>query len=170
MDDFFRYWLRWPSIEHAVGAYSWGWPLLDTFHFVGLCLLIGIVGMYDLRVLGFAKGLPLDPLKRLLPWGVFGFVLTLITGLGFVLGIGANLYGEYAWDVIMRDFWLQIKLIFMALAGVNILVFYFTDVSRSVDALGPGDDAPPMAKAVAGASLFLWVGVMLAGRLIARGL
>lgn len=170
MEDLIRHSLRWPPVEHVLMTYSWGWPLCETFHFVGLCLLIGVIGMYDLRVLGFAKGLPLETLKRLLPWGVFGFVLCLLTGLAFVTGIGANLYGEYAWDVIKRDFWLQLKLIFMALAGINMLVFYLTGVSRSVDSVGAGDDAPPMAKAVAGASLFLWLGVMLAGRLIARGL
>jgi len=170
MDEFFRYWLRWPSVEYVTVTYSWAWPLCETFHFVGLCLLIGVVGMYDLRVLGIAKGLPLASLKRLLPWGVFGFALCLITGLVFVLGIGGNLYGDYAWDVIKRDFWLQLKLIFIALAGTNLLVFYLTGVSRSVDVLGPGDDAPPLAKAIAGTSLFLWLGVLVAGRLIARGL
>ena len=50
----------------------WAWSLCETFHFVGLCLLVGIVGMFDLRVLGMAKGLPLAALQRLLPWGVFG--------------------------------------------------------------------------------------------------
>ena len=79
MASFLRYWLRWPSLEVFM-AVPWAWPLAETFHFIGLCLLVGIVGMFDLRILGIAKDLPLASLKRLLPWGVFGFVLCLVTG------------------------------------------------------------------------------------------
>ena len=164
-----RYWLAWPSLE-AFMSTPWAWPLCETFHFIGVCLLIGIVGTFDLRVLGVARGLPLASLKRLLPWGVFGFVLCVITGLLFVLGIRANLVGDNAFDVIMRDLWLQLKLLFMALAGLNLLAFYVTGTARAADAVGAGDDAPPLAKAIAGASLFLWLGVVVFGRLIPRGL
>jgi hypothetical protein len=144
--------------------------LCETFHFIGLCLLVGIVGSFDLRLLGIAKGLPIAPLRRLLPWGVFGFVLCLITGSLFVGGLGANLAGDNAFDVIMRDIFLQMKLLFIFLAGLNVLAFYLTGAARAVDALGSGDDAPPLAKVIAGASLVLWIGVVVFGRLIPRGL
>ena len=169
MESFLRYWLRWPSLE-VVMAVPWAWPLAETFHFIGLCLLIGIVGMFDLRIMGVAKGLPLASLKRLLPGGVFGFVLCLITGGLFVLGIGANLYDDNAYDVIARDEYLQLKLLFILLAGLNLLAFYLTGMSRAVDTLGKGDDAPPLAKVIAATSLFLWIGVVMFGRLIPEGL
>ena len=169
MASFGRYWLRWPSLEVFM-ALPWAWPLCETFHFIGLCLLVGIVGMFDLRVLGVARGLPLSSLKRLLPWGVFGFVLCLVTGLMFVGGIGANLYGANAYDVIMENPYLQLKLIFIFLAGLNRLAFYLTGAARTVDGLGPGADAPLVAKLIAGASLFLWIGVIVFGRLIPEGL
>ena len=169
MASFGRYWLRWPSLEVFM-AYPWAWPMCETFHFIGLCLLVGIVGMFDLRVLGVAKGLPLSSLKRLLPWGVFGFVLCLVTGAMFVGGIGANLYGDNAYDVIMRDGYLEMKLLFIFLAGLNLLAFYLTGAARTVDVLGPGDDAPLLAKVIAGTSLFLWIGVIVFGRLIPEGL
>ena len=169
MASFGRYWLRWPSLE-VLMAIRWAWPLCETFHFIGLCLLVGIVGMFDLRVLGMAKGLPLSSLKRLLPWGVFGFVLCLVTGAMFVGGIGANLAGENAYDVIMRNGYLQMKLLFIFLAGLNLLAFYLTGAARTVDALGPRDEAPLLAKIIAGTSLLLWVGVIVFGRLIPEGL
>ena len=169
MDAFGRYWLKWHSVEVFMSSH-WAWPMCETIHFVGLCLLIGVVGMFDMRILGVARDLPIAPLKRLLPWGVFGFVLCLVTGLLFVLGIGANLYGDNAYDVIMRDRYLQFKLIFILLAGLNLLAFYLTGSARAVDGLGPGDNAPRLAKVIAGASLFLWVGVIVFGRLIPRGL
>ena len=60
----------------------------------------------------------------------------------------------------------QLKMLFMALAGINILAFYLTGVSRAVDALGPGDDAPMSAKIIGAVSLFLWIGVIYFGRMI----
>jgi hypothetical protein len=149
---------------------AWAWPLSETLHFVGLCLLVGVVGTYDLRVLGLAKGIPLAALTRLLPWGVFGFVLCLVTGALFVLGIGANLVGDNAYDVIMRDGYLQLKLLFMGLAGLNLAAFYVTGAARVADTLGPDQDAPIRVKVFAAASLVLWLGVVVFGRLIPLGL
>jgi hypothetical protein len=74
------------------------------------------------------------------------------------------------YDVIRTDVWLQLKLAFIALAGLNLLAFYVTGMSRAVDTLRAGDDAPGLAKLIAGASLFLWLGVIYFGRLIPEAL
>jgi hypothetical protein len=37
---------------------AWLWPLSETLHFIGLALLIGATGFFDLRLLGFMKRLP----------------------------------------------------------------------------------------------------------------
>jgi len=166
LESFLRYWLHWPSMDYFMGHFPWAWPMCETFHFIGLSLLVGIVGMFDLRVLGMAKGVPIEPLRRLLPWGVFGFVLCVITGGMFVTGIGGNLYGQHPYDILMFDYFLQLKLLFLFLAGINVLLFYLTGTSRTVDRLGSGDDAPPLAKVIAGTSLFLWLGVVYWGRLL----
>jgi F0F1-type ATP synthase membrane subunit c/vacuolar-type H+-ATPase subunit K len=169
MEAFLRYWLHWPSLD-VLMAQPGAWALCETLHFIGLCLLIGIVGLFDLRVLGLGKGLPPGALKRLLPWGVLGFALCAATGALFVGGIGANLIGDNAYDVIVRDPWLQLKLLFIALAGVNVAAYYVTGMSRAVDALDAAGDAPALAKVFAGASLCLWIGVIVFGRLIPQGL
>jgi len=169
MEVFLRHWIEWPSVAAFIGAYSWVWPLCETFHFFGIILLIGGVGMFDLRILGMGKGLPPPALKRLLPWGVYGFGLCVATGLVFVTGMRANVPMS-AYDVIRTDIWLQLKLVFIALAGLNLLLFYATGMARAVDALRAGDDAPGLAKAIAGASLFLWLGVIYFGRLIPEAL
>jgi hypothetical protein len=67
----------------------------------------------------------------------------------------------YAFDVA---FWL--KILAVLLLGLNAVVFYLTDAFRSVERLGPGDDAPRLAKLVAGSSLFLWFAVITLGRYI----
>ena len=169
MEATLRYWLAWPSVEHFIQAHSWVWPLCETFHFFGIIMLIGGVGLFDLRILGMARGLPIESLRRLLPWGVFGFLTCVTTGLVFVTGMRANL-PSHPYDVIRDDQWLQLKLIFMLLAGLNLLAFYLTGMSKAVDELRPEDDAPLGAKVIAGASLFLWLGVIYFGRLIPEGL
>jgi len=62
--------------------------------------------------------------------------------------------------------YLQLKLLFIFLAGVNLAAFYLTGAARAVDHLGPDDDAPIRAKLIAGTSLFLWLAVIVFGRLI----
>src|SRR6185369_17215418 len=62
----------------------WFLPLCESLHFIGMAMLVGVVGVIDLRMLGMAKRLPLAPLQRLVPWAVLGFVINLVTGLVFI--------------------------------------------------------------------------------------
>jgi hypothetical protein len=48
---------------------AWGWPTVESLHFVGLSMLIGAVGLFDLRMLGLARGIPMGALHRMIPWG-----------------------------------------------------------------------------------------------------
>jgi hypothetical protein len=165
MESVLAYWMRWPSIEVFLDTYSWAWPLCEVVHFVGLILLFGAVGTYDLRLLGVGKGLPLSLLKRVLPWGVVGFALCVASGFVFVGGIESNV-GTHPYVVLKTNVWLQLKLLFIALAGVNVLVFYATGMGQLVDRLGPDDSVPAFGKAMGLASLTLWLGVIYFGRLI----
>ena len=119
---------------------TWGWPACETIHFVGLWLLFGVVLLVDLRMLGFLKSIPYSTLHRLLPWGILGFGLNVVTGFLFFIGAPPTFYvtnGTFFW-----------KLGLILVAGANAL--YFT-VFDQVWALGAGD-APPMAAKVAAAS------------------
>lgn len=156
-------------VEEFIAAYRWVWPLSEVLHFIGLTLLVGIVTIFDLRLLGVAKRMPVAPLRKLLPWSVFGFVLCVVTGLLFVTGLWANVK-THPMEAIATDHFLQAKLIFIGLAGLNLLALHQRGLSQAIDALGPGDDAPPNAKFIAAASLFLWIGVVYWGRLIPWGL
>ena len=59
----------------------------------------------------------------------------------------------------------QIKLGLMALAAVNLVVFYAT-TARSLRTLGPEDAIPLPARLFAIVSLLAWTGVIAAGRVI----
>ena len=115
-----------------------------------------------------AKELPVAAVKRLIPWGVFGFVICLATGFIFVTGMYANI-NVHPYVVLVSDVFLQLKFLFIILAGLNLLAFYVTGMSSAVDRLAPGDDAPPLAKVFAGASLCFWIAVMYFARLIPSG-
>ena len=63
----------------------WVWPICEVFHFVGLCLLFGVVLLVNLRQLGVVEGVALADVNRLLPWGIGGFGVNLVTGMLFFL-------------------------------------------------------------------------------------
>jgi len=147
--------------SQATGIYgfmnsTWGWPIAESLHFLGLCLLLGTVGVFDLRILGLGKGIPLRALHRLVPVGVIGYLVNVTTGLMFL---------TTAPDQYLYNPAVQSKLFFMLIAGLNMLVFYATTatVTRATPAL---DSAPKRARAIAMISLVCWCAVIVCGRLI----
>src|SRR5262245_54007889 len=143
----FSVWIKTTTLSWFVTYYSWVWPAAETLHFIGLAMLIGVIALMDLRLLGVAKRLPFAPLHRLLPFAVSGFALCLITGTLFFAGDPF----QYIHNAVF-----QFKVLFIFLAGINVLLFYVTGVFREVEGLGPEDDAPLTAKVIAGVSFFLW--------------
>src|SRR6185295_10044504 len=58
---------------------TWFWPTLEALHFVGLCMLFTVVVIVDFRLLGVAKSIPYSAVYQLLPIGMLGFGLNLIS-------------------------------------------------------------------------------------------
>lgn len=135
---------------------AWGWPLAESVHFMGLCLFAGSIFLFDLRLLGLGRRIPIGALHKLIPWGLLGFALTIASGILFVL----TEPDQYVYNPSF-----QLKVFFMIAAGLNAGVFYLTTFRRAT-APGASDDAPRLAKIIAVASLCLWIGVIVAGRLI----
>ena len=150
-------WLTGTRLSMFVTGHAWVWPACESLHFLGLALLIGSVGLLDLRLLGFEKHSAFLPVNRFVLWGILGFFINLVTGLLFFVGNPAQYIHNIAFG------W---KVLFMLLAGVNVLVFYATGTYRRVGMLQPGEDAPLLAKVIAGTSLFLWFAVMYMGRML----
>jgi hypothetical protein len=133
------------------------WAFMMDVHFIGLALLMGVVAVLDLRILGFAKQVPARPLLRLVPWGLAGFGLNVLTGVLAFIGMP----NTYTYDVA---FWL--KILAILLLGLNAAAFYLTDVFQSVEGLKAGEDATPFAKFIAATSFGLWFAVIVLGRYI----
>ena len=144
----------------VINSSMWVWPILEDLHFIGLILIIGAFGALNVRILGMMKQLPVAPLHRFIPWGIAGFFLNIVTGMLFFIGMP----GFYTPNVVF-----QIKMFTIMLAGLNLLLFQCTSAFRSLEHLGPGEDAPLYAKIVAASSLFLWIAAIVLGRYIPFG-
>lgn len=128
------------------------YPGILALHTVGLGIVVGSSAILDFRVLGVGRDVPLADLRRLFRAMWWGFGLNAATGL--VLFIGAAADKGY-----QKVFWLKLFLIFLALSTVTRLRHTVYD--------NPPAQIPRNAKVLAVASLILWMGAIVAGRLMA---
>ena len=149
-----------PGMQAWVNGHDWVWPVCEMTHYVGMSLIIGIIGTLDLRILGLFKSIPIAALRPLVPWAVVGFVGNLLTGLIFVTGTnsGASFY--------IDNLSFQLKMLLVLLTFANLFIFRLSGLERAVYATPAGASAPAAGKAVAAFSLFAWVLIIFFGRLL----
>ena len=146
------------AIAKAMREWLWLYPGVEIIHIVGFTLLVRSVVMFDLRVLGLSKAIPVRRLSRhLLPWSLGALVLIVPTGL--------LMFSAHASDFLTNRAF-QLKMALLLSAGLNAAYFrmgpYQTVTSWDVEA-----PAPPAAKLSVALSLVLWLGVISCGRLLA---
>lgn len=149
-------WVRATALSGFVREHGDLWPVLETLHYFGLSLLLGAVGLFDLRVLGVAKAIPAGMLHALVPFGVLGFAINVVTGIAFFSAFP----DQYAYNSAFHA-----KAVFLGLAGLNVALFY-TTAFASVRRLEPGQDAAFWPKLLTGISLSSWIAVLVCGRLL----
>jgi hypothetical protein len=135
---------------------AWGWPTIESIHFIALSTLLGTVGLFDLRVLGVAKQIPMPAFHRLVPFGVAAFAVNIVTGSMFFMS---------APDQYMFNPGFRLKMACVLIAGLNVVVFY-SMFARRLRYTAGGDTAPLPIKIIAAVSLAAWLGVIVFGRLI----
>jgi len=153
----FLVWLEGTFIANAIRTIPWLYPMFETGHYIGLSLLVGGIMLIDLRVLGFARALPLRSMIGLLPFVWIGFLINVFTG-SMLFIYGATNFGPN------RAF--QVKMAFMVLAGLNALAFDLA-VRRSGSSWVAADRPPYFVKGFATLSLIFWVCVVTTGRWMA---
>jgi hypothetical protein len=133
------------------------YPVVETTHVLTLCLFLGMIALLDLRLLGLAlKGVPVSHIvDRLLPWGVAGFVLMAVSG-GLLFYSGPL---KAAANIFFR-----VKMLLILMAGLNAGLFHWTVGRRLVD-WDNHPVPPPRARLAGAASLLLWSGVVICGRM-----
>jgi hypothetical protein len=155
--DAFAVWLKGTELSWCITHYRWIWASCEVFHFLGMSALFGCIGAFDLRVLGAWKTQPVAAVSQLIPWGVGGFFVNVVSGVVFFAG-------EPLQYVDNPAFW--VKMLFVLLAVLNVAVFYVTGIAGRIESLDADEDAPLVAQVIAGFSLLLWTGVMFFGRML----
>src|SRR5471030_789873 len=134
-------------------------PWIDSIHLLAITLVVGSIAIVDLRLIGVAS---LDRTvtrltKDVLPCTWMAFTIAALTGGLLFISNAVN----YA-----HNFYFQIKILLLLLAGVNMLLFHFV-TGRDVDSWGTSARTTPLrARIAGGASLVLWIGVVAFGRWI----
>jgi hypothetical protein len=143
------------ALHESLHAYTW----IETAHVLGIMLFVGTIAMVDLRLLGVAfTRAPVSQMsERILPWTVAGFVLMITTGALLFYAIPVRSF---------HSLWFRLKMVLLALAAVNIFIFH-ARVERDRDRWDRGTTPPLGARISAAASLALWAGVIVSGRMIA---
>lgn len=149
---------EWPRTAAAGAALvldnPWVWPICEVFHFVGLCLLFGVVLLVNLRLLGFVKGVAFADVHLLLPWAMVGLSINIVTGMLFFLAAPEQYTQNpaFVWKIGL-----------ILIAGVTLL--YPTMGDRAGEST-PEDRAPITGRIIAAGSICLWIGVIFLGRFL----
>jgi hypothetical protein len=144
------------ALGHAMRASPFLYPGAEVLHILGFVLLVGSIVALDLRLLGLGQAIPIQPMARLvLPISRVGFALAIC--MGFLL------FSADAAHVVDNPAFIA-KLLLIAAALVNIAAAHAGPWRHAADW---GAEASGNARLTALLSLLLWIGAVIAGRLIA---
>lgn len=132
-------------------------PVLEGSHLLGIAVSAGTIAISDLRMMGliFKKESASDVFHQLIPWTSAGFAMMIITGMLLLWSEPVKLY---------NSIWFRYKVLFLILAGLNVLIFHSSRVYRTIHEW-EWDANPPRAAKIAGwVSLISWGIVIIAGR------
>jgi hypothetical protein len=148
-------WLEDTGLARAVREGRWTYPAVEAVHLLGIVLLFGAVALFDLRLLGVGRRLPVAELARvLLPAARLGFLIAVVAGVPLFAADATALAANPAF---------RLKGLAVLLAGVNAAAFHFV-IGRALAHWVT--TVPAGAKAAAAASLLLWGTAVVLGNLI----
>ena len=151
-------WLEASGVAVAMREWTWAYPIVEIAHIIGFVVLVGAAFMFDLRLLGVSRSLPVTDLARhLLRWSRASLFVVVPTGFLMFMTNATKL----AENPVFR-----LKLILIALAALNAFVFRRW-ISSSIESWKIDQTEPFAAKISAAFSLLAWAAVISCGRLIA---
>ena len=143
-------------LGHITRDVKWVFPTLETIHFFGLSMLYGALLVVDVRLMGLFREIPLQRAMAFTRLAILGFVLNILSGIGF-----------FTADPLM--YWpnpaFRLKMALVVLAGLNVIWFEAALRPRLAD-LAPDADTDHRTKLAGGLSLALWTVILLLGRLL----
>jgi hypothetical protein len=152
----FLNWLEGTALSTWVreGDSLWAYPAIITLHSAGLAIMVGLSAVVSIRLLGFARDVPLAGLRKVLPWIWFGFWVNAASGVLLIVSEPSRMLTNQIFVV---------KMALIACAVITIVLMGRILRSRSAES----DSLTARTKTVAMASLALWVAATTAGRLTA---
>jgi len=144
------------SSPFGVWAGGDAYPIANLVHILGLVMLVGGIGILDLRLIG---------LFRKLPTGALAAALTPIAIAGLLLMIpsGATMFASDA-STLVNSGTFRTKLLLIVLALANAVAFRFIWQGR----IEQWDINPPIGgRVMAATSILLWLSIAALGRWIA---
>jgi hypothetical protein len=151
-------WIGNTSMSVAIRESIWTYPIIESVHVLGLTLFLGLLLLWDTRLLGFVlRRVPASRLwRQLFPWIAFGAVIITISGTLLFWSDPVKFYG---------NIFFRIKLLALGLAAANAAAYHLGIERRIVEW---DTAATPRAAKIAGAtSIGVWALVVVVGRLIA---
>ncbi len=153
----FLIWLQDSALGTWVAGSIWGYPIILACHAVGMAAVVGTVVMINLRILGFARSVPVTLFSRLAVIAWAGLALNVLTGLALFTGDPVKFFYHPV-------FWIKISLII--LGAVSVLAIA-QELHKAASVPADSPEITSGAKLIAGFSLAFWAGAISAGRLIA---
>ncbi len=151
-------WLEASPLAQAMREEIWLYPIMEVVHIVGFAVLVGSVILFDLRLLGFSKDIPITALARhLLVWALAALLL--------IVPAGLMMFAAHPDEFVNNGVFI-LKLCLIAAAGTDAALFH-VGVYRSVTHWNTRLAAPCVARFHAVLSIALWIGVVTCGRLLA---
>ena len=151
-------WLETSAPAEAMRQWAWLYPIVEIVHIVGFVILAGAAFMFDLRLLGVSRTLPVTGLERhLLRAARASVVLVVPSGILMFTAHATEMAGNPAF---------RLKMVLLGAALLNAALFHRAPF-RSVAGWNLHVRPPLAARAGAVASVVLWVGVITCGRLLA---
>jgi hypothetical protein len=134
------------------------YPVIEIVHIVGFVFLVGSAVLFDFRLLGISRKIPVTDLARhLLPWSRRSLLLVIPSGFILFMTQATSLaYNKVFW----------IKLILITLAFVNAGYFH-RYTFRFVEKWNYLQPTPARAKMAGLISIILWTCVITCGRFLA---
>ena len=146
----------WPLSQWVAGS-DWGYPIVLCFHSIGMALVVGVVLMLGVRVLGYARAIPLSVFETLFKFAWAGFVLNAGSGVLLFMANGQALITN--WTFVL-------KIILIAIGGV-LLLYLWRGVRAEPEQMESGGDFSGKAKGLAIVTILCWLGAVTSGRYIA---
>lgn len=152
-------WLEQTPLATAISESVWLFPVIEGSHILALPLSVGMIVMFDLRLLGlaFRSGPASKMMRDIVRWSKFGFAIMFLTGGLLFMSQAAKAYG----NVFFRT-----KLALLVILGINAAVYQIVFYPKMAQ-WESGGITPLGARLCGALSLILWIGVIICGRTMA---